>query len=82
MQTVRRGQSSVAATVVKLTAVSDSVELPSMAASSNCVVQLRRPGDPKVVVSQTDLNTVGVTGKIGDEILLVSLHTDPVPEPR
>lgn len=80
IQTVRRGQSAVTATVARLTAVSDSVELPDMAASANCVVQLRRPGDPKVVVSQSNIDTVSVTGKIGDEVLLVSLHSDPVVE--
>lgn len=70
------------ATVVRLTAASDSVELPNMTASSNCVVQLRRPKDPLVTVSQSDIDTVSVTGIIGDEILLVSLHPDPPPEPR
>lgn len=71
----------MAATTVRLTAASDTVELPNMAASSNCVVQLRRPQDPLVTVTQSDLDTVAVTGVIGDEVLLVSFHSDPVPEP-
>lgn len=81
-QTVRRGNSSVLTTVVKLTRASDTVELPNMIAAANSVVQLRRHGDPKTVVSQTDIDTVSVTGNAGDEILLVSLHSDPIPEPR
>jgi hypothetical protein len=82
IETVRRGHSAVAVTAIELVAASDTVELPNMAASSNCVVQLRRPGDPKVVVSQTDIDTASVTGSIGDKVLIVSLHDDPAPEPR
>ena len=81
-QTVRRGSSSVAVTVVRLTSASDSAEVPNMAAASNCAVQLRRTGDPIAAVSQSDIDTVGLTGSRGDEILLVTLHTDPIPEPR
>ncbi len=80
--TVRRGNSSLLTTVVRLTSKSDSVELPNMSAASNTVVQLRRPNDPNVEVSQTDIDTVALTGNVGDEILLVSLHQDPMPEPR
>jgi hypothetical protein len=80
IETVRHGQSSVATTVVKLTAQSDTVELPQMAAAANSVVQLRRVGDSIATISQTDINTVSVTGKIGQEVLLVSLHDDPVVE--
>ncbi len=81
-QTIRRGQSSVVASVVRLTSNSDSVELPNMQSTNNCAVQLRRPGDPLVTVSQSDIDTVALTGTGGDEVLIVSLHVDPIPEPR
>lgn len=71
----------ILATVVKLTTNSDTVELPNMAASTNSVVQLRRPGDPSVTISQSDINTVSVTGNLGNVVMLVSIHTDPIPEP-
>lgn len=82
IQSVRRGSSSVAATVVKLTTRSDSVEVPRMAATANTAAQLRRPGDNVVTVSITDIDTVALTGNVGDEVLLVTLHDDPVPELR
>ena len=82
IHTVRRGCSAVAVSVVRLTATSDTVEVPTLAANSNSAVQIRRPGDPKVVVSITDLDTVAVTGNIGDEILLITLHGDNPVEPR
>ena len=82
IQTIRRGGSSVAATVVVLTAGSDSVEVPTLAANANTAIQLRRPKDPLVTVSITDIDTVALTGNIGDEILLITLHDDPIPEPR
>lgn len=82
IQTVRRGSSSVAATVVRLTARSDSVEVPNLSANSNTAVQLRRPKDPLVTVSITDLDTVALTGQVGQEILLITLHNDPIPRPR
>lgn len=80
---VRRAGSVIAVTVVQLVGASDTVELPNMANSENCVVQLRRPGDPDVVVTQSDIDTVAITGGVIDgRILLVSLHDDPIPEPR
>lgn len=82
LHSVRRGQSSVVASVVRLTAASDTVTLPSMKASSNCVVQLRRPNDPLVTVSQSNSTSVSLTGEVGDEVLLVSFHHDPIPTQR
>ena len=76
---VRRGQTTVLSTVVRLTGASDTVELPNMAASSNSAAQLRRPGDSAVTVSQSDINSVSVTGgTAGQEVLIVSLHQDPI----
>lgn len=76
---VRRGETSVLATVVRLASSSDTVELPNMAASSNSAAQLRRPGDAAVTVSQSDVNSVTVSsGKAGQEVLIVSLHNDPI----
>lgn len=72
---------NLVATVVKLTAASDSVVLPRMRDSSNCVVQLRRPGDVLVTVSQSDFTTVTLTGTVGSEILLISLSDDPITNP-
>lgn len=80
VHTVRRGSSSIVATVVKLTSASDTVELPQMAAATNSAVQLRRPGDSSITVSQSDINDVTLTGNIGDEVLIVSLHGDPISE--
>lgn len=80
-QTVRNGSSSVTATVVKLTSASDTVDVPNMQSTANCVVQLRRPGDPLVTISQSDINTVALTGNIGEEVLIVTLHDDPMPQP-
>jgi hypothetical protein len=75
----RRGESAVVATVVKLASATDSFDLPRMAAASNSVSQLRRPGDAAITVSQTDVNTVSITGgSAGQEVLLVSLHNDPI----
>jgi hypothetical protein len=51
-----------------------------MQAESNCVIQLRRPGDPEVTVSQTDIDTVALTGSVGQEVLIVTLHDDPAVE--
>jgi hypothetical protein len=79
-QSVKRGQSSVTATVVQLTAASDTLEVARMQAESNCVIQLRRPGDPEVTVSQTDIDTVALTGSVGQEVLIVTLHDDPAVE--
>jgi dTDP-4-amino-4,6-dideoxygalactose transaminase len=53
-----------------------------MAATANTAAQLRRPGDNVVTVSITDIDTVALTGNVGDEVLLVTLHDDPVPELR
>lgn len=83
VQSVRRGESAVAATVVRLGGSSDTVELPDMIADSGAVVQLRRPGDIDVTVSQSDIDTVSISnGQRDKEILLVSLHPDPVIQPR
>jgi hypothetical protein len=72
---------NLVASVVKLTAASDTVVLPRMRASSNSVVQLRRPGDSLVTVSQTDFTTVSLTGTVGQEILLISISDDPITNP-
>lgn len=77
---VRHGDISVGTTVVKLVTASDTVELPNMSAATNSVVQLRRPGDPSVTVSQSDVNTASLTGNAGDEVLIISMHGDPVVE--
>ena len=81
IHTIRHGESSVCVTVVSLDNSADTVKLPDMAAASNCVVQLRRSGDPLVDVSQDDVDDVSLdNGVRGNEILLVSLHNDPVKE--
>jgi hypothetical protein len=76
----RRGAHAVVATVVKLEGSgSESFDLPNMTAASNAVVQLRRPGDTAVTVSQSDTNTVAISGgSAGQEVLLISSHNDPV----
>lgn len=79
-QSVKRGESSVTVSVIKLTAVSDTLEVARMQATSNCAIQLRRPGDPEVTVSQTDIDTVAITGGVGQEVLIVTLHDDPAVE--
>jgi hypothetical protein len=76
---IRNGNQSIVATVVKLASASDSFDLPNMAAASNSVVQLRRPGDSAVTVSQSDINTVSISGgSAGQDVLLVSSHNDPI----
>jgi hypothetical protein len=83
IESVRRGESALALTTVRLSGASDTVELPDLANTSNTVVQLRRPGDIKVDISISDIDTVAITnGQRDKEILLVSLHNDPVPQPR
>lgn len=72
---------NLVSTLVKLTAVSDSVTLPRMRQSANSVVQLRRPGDASVTVSQSDFTAVTLTGNVGDQALLVSFHDDPIVSP-
>ena len=75
------GGQNVVATLVELTANSDSVTLPRMAATSNTVAQLVRPNDTAATVSQSDVTTVSITGVSGNQVLLVSLHDDPIPNP-
>ena len=77
---VKRGQSSVTVSVVQLSTAVDSLEVARMQAASNCAIQLRRPGDPEVTVSQTDIDTVALTGTVGQEVLIVTLHDDPAVE--
>jgi len=79
-QSVIRGKSSVTATVVILTAASDTLEVARMQAASNCCIQLRRPGDSEVTLSQTDIDTVAFTGTVGQEVLIITLHDDPAVE--
>jgi hypothetical protein len=75
--------SNVVATVVKLVTASDTVTLPRMLADAGKVVQVRRSGDPKIVIAQNvnDLSLVNLTGRVGDEILLLSHSDAPVPTP-
>lgn len=81
INTVRHGESAVCATVVKLDNAADTVKLPDMAAASNCVVQLRRPNDVLVTVTQDDVDDVSLdNGAAGNEVLIISLHNDPVKE--
>ncbi len=79
-ETVKRGQSSVTVTVVVLTSATDSLEVARMQNTSNCAVQLRRPQDKSLTVSQTDIDTVSLVGTIGQEALIVTLHDDPAVE--
>jgi hypothetical protein len=72
----------VVTTIVVLTADSDSVELPRMSAASGpSVAQVVRAADPVVTVTQTDIDTAGLVGTVGNEILLVSHSRDPIPSP-
>lgn len=78
---VQRGTATVVSTVVRMSAATASFSLPNMLAASNSVVQLRRPGDAAVTVTQDDINSVTITGSAaGTEVLLVSLSNDPVVE--
>jgi len=72
---------NLVATIVKLTANSDTVTLPRMSSTANKVAQLRRIGDPAVTVTQSSITAVTLAGVEGDEILLVSLHKTPIPAP-
>jgi hypothetical protein len=78
---LNKPNSHVVLTVVKLTAASDSVDLPRMSSTTGAVAQIRRVGDPAVTVSQSDIDTVSLTGTVGDEILLVSHSNSPIPNP-
>jgi hypothetical protein len=78
---IGRGK-AVVVTVLQSTARADSNDLPRMLSGTGQVTQLRRPGDAKQILSQTDIDTVAFTGTAGDEILLVSFHNDPVLTPR
>ena len=70
---------SVVTTLVRLVSASDAFDLPQMIANSNSVVQLRRPGDAAVTVTQDDTRQVTITGGVADqEVQLVSLHNDPI----
>lgn len=81
MNAVKHGSVSIVTTVVRLSAASATINLPNMLASSNSVVQLRRPGDAAVTVTQSDINTVAISGGAkGNEVMLVSVSSDPVTE--
>lgn len=81
INTIRHGESAVCVTLVRLTSAVDTVELPRMAAEENCVVQLRRQKDVLVTVTQDDNDDVSLDGgSAGDEVLIISLHNDPVKE--
>ena len=70
------------ATVIKLTAASDSVTLPRMLSTSGNVVQVRRPGEKVfTAVTQSNATTVTVTGSVGQESMLISEHDNPIPNP-
>ena len=72
---------NVVATLVELTVASDTVEVPrqsSDASGTASAAQLVRPGDNAVTVSKTDVNTVALTGTIGDRVLLVTHSADPI----
>jgi hypothetical protein len=75
------GGYNVVTTLVELTANSDSVTLPRMAATSGKVAQLTRPGDTAATISQTNVTDVAITGVSGNQVLLVSLSDDPIPNP-
>lgn len=72
---------NLVATFVTLTATSDSVTLPRMRSTSSQVVQLVRPGDTAITVTQTSATAVTLVGTIGQSILLISNHDDPIPNP-
>ena len=75
---VKRGSLSIVTTVVKLTGATYALSIPNCTASANSVVQLRRPGDAAVTVTQDDINSVTITGGVsGNEVMLVSLSDDP-----
>jgi hypothetical protein len=76
------GDSNIVATFVKLLANSDSVTLPRMSSTSGKVFQLRRAGDPNVTVSQTSATAVSLTGPKSREVLLISQHDGPIPNPQ
>ena len=80
-ETVKRGQSSVAATVIKLTGATYTLEVARMQNTTGCCAQLRRPQDKSVIVSQTDIDTVAISGgEAGQEVLIITLHDDPAVE--
>lgn len=70
------------ATVIKLVAASDTVTLPRMLSTSGNVVQVRRPGEEVLsAVTQSSAIAVSVTGKTGNEYMLISEHDNPIPNP-
>lgn len=66
----------VGLTVLTLTAASDTLTVPDLADSTAGVSckQLERSGDPTVTVSNSNVNTVTLTGAIDDEIVLATIH--------
>lgn len=78
---ITTGSGNLVVSLVKLTATSDSVTLPRMVGTSNRVVQLRRPGDVEVTVTQSTATSVTLAGSVGNEVLLVSFSDSPIPSP-
>jgi len=77
--TIRRGELSVCVSVIKLDSAEDAHTFTGFAAGQNCIVQLRRPGDPLITVTQDDTDEASFDGgAAGDEVLIISLHNDPM----
>jgi len=72
---------NLVATFVTLTANSDSVTLPRMRSTSGQVVQLVRPGDTTITITQSSATAVTLVGTSGQSVLLISNHDDPIPNP-
>lgn len=73
---------NIVATEVKLTAASDTVDVPRMSSATGGAAQVRRPGDPAVTVTISDIDTVALTGSVDDEILVLSHSYSPIPTPN
>ena len=72
---------NIVATEVKLTAASDTVDVPRMSSATAAAAQVRRPSDPAVTVAVSDIDTLTLTGSVNDEILVVTHSYSPIPTP-
>jgi hypothetical protein len=73
---------TVVATVVKLSAATETISnWPRMSGAALAVKQVKRSGDPTVTVAQASINSVTLTGRVGDECLVISHSDRPVVNP-
>lgn len=70
---IREG--TIVATVIVLESATDTGLWSRASSADGAIVQVKRPGDPSVTVTQTALNQLRVVGNVGDEVMIIA-HCD------